>query len=47
MSIVDSTGAVVASYQYDPYGRVISASGSLAEINPLRYRDYVYDVSAQ
>ena len=43
MSIVDAQGAVVASYQYDPYGKVISATGSLAEINPLRYRGYVYD----
>ena len=36
-------GTVVASYDYDPYGKVISAVGSLANINPLRYRGYVYD----
>ena len=27
----------------DPYGKVISATGTLANINPLRYRGYVYD----
>ena len=43
MRIVDASGTVVASYDYDPYGKVISAVGSLANINPLRYRGYVYD----
>ena len=43
MSIVDGTGAVVVSYKYDPYGNIISATGTLAEINPLRYRGYIYD----
>ena len=43
MSIVDGTGAVVAEYEYDPYGNIISATGELAEVNPLRYRGYVYD----
>ena len=43
MSIVDGSGNVVASYEYDPYGNVIEAAGILAEINPLRYRGYVYD----
>ena len=39
----DAQGAVVASYQYDPYGKVISATGSLVEINPLWYHGYCYD----
>ena len=43
MHIVNASGTVVASYDYDPYGKVISAVGSLANINPLRYRGYVYD----
>ena len=43
MSIVDGSGAVAASYKYDPYGNIISATGDLAEINPLRYRGYYYD----
>ena len=43
MRIVNASGTVVASYDYDPYGKVISATGTLANINPLRYRGYVYD----
>ena len=43
MRIVNASGAVIASYDYDPYGKVISATGTLANINPLRYRGYVYD----
>ena len=34
MHIVNASGTVVASYDYDPYGKVISAVGSLANINP-------------
>ena len=41
--LVNSSGATVASYEYDPYGKVISATGSMAAINPLRYRSYYYD----
>ena len=43
MRIVDASGTVMASYDYDPYGKVISATGTLANINPLHYRGYVYD----
>ena len=47
MSIVDGTGAVVAEYEYDPYGNILSTTGTFADtlgqINPLRYRGYVYD----
>ena len=43
MSIVDAQGAVVAEYEYDPYGNVITAADELAETNPLRYRGYYYD----
>ena len=38
-----TTGAPVATYEYDPFGKVISATGDLAAINPLRYRGYYYD----
>jgi len=41
--LVDSTGAVVASYEYNPYGKILSATGSMAQVNPLRYRGYYYD----
>lgn len=43
MRIVNASGAVIASYDYDPYGKVISATGTLANVNPLRHRGYVYD----
>ena len=33
----------VATYEYDAWGNIVSSSGSLAEINPLRYRGYYYD----
>ena len=43
MRIVDASQNIVTSYDYDPYGKVISATGTLANVNPLRYRGYVYD----
>ena len=43
MKLVDASGNVVASYEYDPYGKILSSTGSLATVNPLRYRGYVYD----
>ena len=33
----------VATYEYDTWGNIVSSSGRLAEINPLRYRGYYYD----
>ena len=41
--IIDGSRNVVASYSYDPWGKIISSSGTLADINPLRYRGYYYD----
>ena len=43
MGLVDASGNPVASYTYDPYGKVLTATGTLAEKNPLRYRGYYYD----
>ena len=43
MRIVDATGAVVANYTYDAWGKVTS-SGSIGQINPIRYRGYYYDI---
>ena len=36
-------GQANTNYRYDPYGKAISALGSHATINPLRYRGYVFD----
>lgn len=41
--IEDVNGNVLATYEYDAWGKLISSSGSLADINPLRYRGYYYD----
>ena len=43
MGLVDTSGNSVAAYTYDPYGKVLTATGTLAEKNPLRYRGYYYD----
>ena len=48
VGIVDSNGTEVVKYTYDAWGRVLSATGSLAStlgtVQPFRYRGYVYDV---
>ena len=43
--IVDRSGTLVASYTYDPWGKVISITGNteIGEANPFRYRGYYYD----
>ena len=41
--ILNASGAVVAYYTYDAYGRVLSSGGGLANVNSLRYRGYIYD----
>ena len=43
LRLTTADGTVVARYKYDPYGKVISATGSMATANPLRYRGYYYD----
>ena len=41
--VVGADGSIAASYTYDPWGKVLSATGEMAEINPIRYRSYYYD----
>jgi len=46
IGIVNTDGTLVAEYEYDPWGAVISVTGSntaLANTNPFRYRSYYYD----
>ena len=46
IAILDSTGAAVVQYSYDAWGRLLSdepAANSIGNLNPLRYRGYVYD----
>lgn len=46
VALLDASGNAVASYAYDPYGKVLSAEGTMAETNPLRYRGYYYDTES-
>ncbi len=45
--IVAANGEVVVKYNYDAYGRCLVVTGTqadtLGQLNPLRYRGYVYD----
>ena len=34
---------IVANYTYNAWGEILSATGEMAETNPLRYRGYYYD----
>ena len=54
MQLVDANDAVVARYEYDPYGKIVGIenclganSPNIAEINPLRYRGYYYDTETE
>lgn len=42
ISITDTAGTVVANYEYDAWGKVLTADSSIAQ-HPLRYRGYYYD----
>ena len=37
------SNTTVAEYSYDAWGNILTATGSLANVNPLRYRGYYYD----
>jgi RHS repeat-associated protein len=41
--LVDTNGAVVAHYEYDPYGNTIAQSGDLADANPYRFSSKYWD----
>ena len=45
VKIIDQSGAEAASYKYDSWGKITAESGNSAirELNPFRYRGYVYD----
>ena len=52
MGILNSTGFCMYNYVYDPWGKLVTivddggytvSAGSLAHINPIRYRGYFYD----
>ena len=41
--ILNASGNSVAAYTYNTWGKLLSSSGTLADVNPLRYRGYYYD----
>lgn len=47
IAILDTDGDAVVQYTYDAWGNILTTTGELAntlgQINPLRYRGYVYD----
>ena len=47
IGILNQSGTQIVSYQYDPWGKVLSVSGSeaatIGQLNPIRYRGYYYD----
>ncbi len=47
--IADSNGNIIASYTYDPWGKVLSVTGTniaIGNLNPFRYRSYYYDIDS-
>ncbi len=43
ISIITHWGEAYGSYTYDAWGNVLSVSGDIANLNPIRYRGYYYD----
>ena len=43
LKVITATGTEAATYTYDAWGKLLTATGDLADINPLRYRGYFYD----
>ena len=41
--LVDTNGAVVAHYEYDPYGNIIAQSGDQTGANPFRFSSKYWD----
>ena len=46
VKIVNKEGKEYVKYEYDAWGKIINQSGEtiLRDLNPLRYRGYVYDI---
>lgn len=43
LAITDTNGDIVANYEYDAWGKVLTADTDIAKQNPIRYRGYYYD----
>ncbi|AEV20708.1 Rhs [Geobacillus thermoleovorans CCB_US3_UF5] len=43
VALTDASGNVVAQYEYDAWGNILSKTGAMATANPYRYAGYYYD----
>ena len=43
LKVITATGTEAAAYTYDAWGKLLTSTGDMAEVNPLRYRGYFYD----
>ena len=41
--VISADGTILAAYTYDAWGNTLTAEGSLATSNPIRYRGYYFD----
>ena len=47
IAITDTNGTIVGNYEYDAWGTVTLSDSDIANINPLRYRGYYYDLETE
>lgn len=47
VKLVTASGTEAASYAYDAWGNLLSATGGMAYTNPLRYRGYYHDAETR
>ena len=45
--LLDASGNTAAEYRYNAWGQVLSATGTMASVNPIRYRGYYYDAETK
>ncbi len=43
LKVITADGTEAATYTYDAWGKLLTSSGDMADVNPLRYRGYFYD----
>lgn len=43
LKVITADGTEAATYTYDAWGKLLTSSGDMADVNPLRYRGYYYD----
>ena len=46
LKVITATGTEAATYTYDAWGKLLTSSGDMADVNPMRYRGYFYDTES-